>query len=88
MENGKERTKENLLAYLEDLKKSVESGQIDAVMSIGQRSDGAYETAFIGQLDPFSVLGFSVFVQVKKLLELVPGTVESKAEEERGLIIQ
>lgn len=88
MEKNAEKSKENLLLYLADLKKSVEEGQIDAVMSIGQRSDGAYETAFIGQLDPFSMLGFSLFVQMKKIMDFMPSQPGAEPPEDKGLIIQ
>ena len=81
--------KEKMNEYLGDLKTSIDSGKIDSMFCVAQRGDGSYETAIIGTFDPFSLLGFTLFVQFKKLLQLMPdGEDVLKQMQEQARLIQ
>lgn len=58
-----------LIDYLDQLKVQVQSGEVDGLFLIAGLESGAYSTSCMGKMDPFSVFGFSMFVQMKKLME-------------------
>ena len=83
--------RENMLEYAASIQKSIESGRVEAVFSVAQLTNGGWETAFIGKLDPFSMLGFTMFLQIRKLIEVVPSErdiVPDILSQDKGGVLQ
>lgn len=67
------RSRKNMEMFIGELSKSVNADDIDSIFCITQRKDGSgMETAMIGNIDPFAMLGFTMFVQMRKMLQLIP----------------